>query len=142
MSSTNLELVRSIVGAWERGDYSSAEWARPGIEYVCADGPTPGSWRGLDGLTEGTRDFVNAFENLRMQADAYRELDDQRVLVLVHYSGRGKRSGLDLERMGTHGAVLFELREGAVERIERFNSQQRALADLGLAPDVPEPQRP
>jgi hypothetical protein len=52
--------VRSIYAAWECGDYGSVDWADPQIEIVMADGPAPGSWTGLGGMTEGWRDFVSA----------------------------------------------------------------------------------
>src|SRR2546426_2122527 len=85
--SANLDLVRSICSAWERGDYSSAEWAQTEIEYVRADGPAPGTYTGLAGMAEGIRDFLSAWEDFRVEVGEYRELDGERVLVLYHYRG-------------------------------------------------------
>jgi ketosteroid isomerase-like protein len=112
MASANLDLVRSLYAAFERGDFSSAEWAHPEIEYVFADGPAPGSWTGVPEMVEGFRDFLSAWEEYGIEAEAYRELDDERVLALAHFSGRGKTSGLDVGQMRAKGACLFHLRDG------------------------------
>ena len=136
MASANLELVRSIYAAWERGDYSSAAWAHPEIELVFADGPSPGRWTGLAGLAEFMRDILLAWEDWRVEADEYRELDDERVLTLSHFSGRGKTSGLELGQMRTKGAELFHVRDGKVTRLVIYWGRERAFADLGLASDA------
>ena len=93
--------------AWERGDYSSAEWADPEIEVVFPDGPTPGSWRGLAGTAEAWREFLRTWEEFRQEVEEYRELDEERVLVLARFSGRGRMSGVELGQIGTRGASLF-----------------------------------
>jgi ketosteroid isomerase-like protein len=133
--SANLDLVRSIYAAWERGDFSSAEWAHPEIEYVIADGPEPGRWSGLTGMTEGARVNLNAWEEYRVKAEEYRELDDERILVLLDFSGRGKTSGLELRHVRTHGAQLFHVRDGKVTTHIHYWDRGRAFAELGLAPE-------
>jgi ketosteroid isomerase-like protein len=137
--SANLELVRSIYADWERGDYRSAEWAHPDIEFVMADGPSPGTWRGLAGLAEGWRGFLSAWEELRDEADEFRELYGERVLVLLRRSGRGKTSGVELEQIGAKGAALFQVHDGKVTRYVNYYDRERALADLGFTPEAGSP---
>src|SRR5271166_2050680 len=112
----NLDLVRSIYADWERGDHGSVEWADPEIELVIVDGPNPGTWTGLAAVTKASVEFFDGFEEIRTLADEYRSLDDERVLVRTHFSGRGKGSGLHLTGKGV---ILFHVREGKVTRIVR-----------------------
>jgi ketosteroid isomerase-like protein len=139
VSSANLDLVRSIHAAWERGDFSSAGWADPEIEFVIADGPAPGTWTGLAGLVEGWRDFLSAWADVRSEVDDYRELDDERVLVLLHFSARGKTSGLEVGQIRTKGANLLHVRDGKVTRLVVYFDRERALADLGLPAETDSP---
>jgi ketosteroid isomerase-like protein len=131
----NLDIVRSIYADWERGDFSSAEWADPEVELVIADGPAPGSWIGQAGMAEGFRDFVNAWQEYRVGADEYLELDDERVLAFVHLDARGKTSGLELGQIRTQAANLFHIRDGKVTTLVLYFDRDRALGDLGLAPE-------
>jgi ketosteroid isomerase-like protein len=135
VTSANVELVRSTYAAWERGDYSSTEWAHPEIEYVWVGGPSPGSWTGLAGMAAAWRELLSAWGDLRTEAEEYRELDDERVLVLSHSSGYGKASGLELGQMRTKTAGLFHVRDGKVTRHVVYWDRGCALADLGLAPE-------
>jgi ketosteroid isomerase-like protein len=131
-ASANVDLVRSIFAAWERGDYGSLEWAAPSAQFVRVDGPNPGVW-GLSQLTDSWRDILGAWREFRMTAEEYRELDDERVLVLTQYGGRGRTSGLQLEQLGAKGAQVVYLDRGKVTKVVLYWERNRALADLGLA---------
>jgi ketosteroid isomerase-like protein len=130
--SENLDLVRSILADWERGDYKSTDRLHPDLEFVIADGPEPGRWTGLAGAEEGFRDFLSAWEGWRAEAEEYRELDDERVIVFVHRTGRGKTSGLEIGQMRTRGATLFHVLDGRVKGLVVYFDRDGALADLGL----------
>src|SRR6476620_12030376 len=142
MATANLDLVRSIVAAWERGDYSETEWADAEITFVIADGPAPGSWTGLAGMAEGWRSFLSAWEEFRGSGVAeFREFDGERVLVFHRWSGRGKSSGLDLGEMGAESATLFQVRDGKVSRLVISFDRERAVADLGTDSETGPTQR-
>jgi ketosteroid isomerase-like protein len=133
MASANLDLVRSIYAAIERGDYSSAAWADPEIEYVVADGLEPGSVTGLDGLRQAMRNLFSAFSDFEAEAEDYRDLDGEHVLVLARFSGRGKTSGAQIVHKA---AELFEIRDRLVTRIVVYFDRDRAFADLGRPPET------
>ena len=85
-------------------------------------------------MAESFRGPLGVWEDLCVDVDDYRELDSERVLVLVRAAGRGKTSGLDLRRIGSKGALLFHIRSGKVTRSVFYYDRERAFADLGLAP--------
>jgi hypothetical protein len=136
VASANLDLVRSICAPWERGDFSSIEWADPKIEYTVVGGPTPGSWQGVAGMAEASRELLSAWDDFRIEVDEFRELDGEQVLVFWNFRGRGKTSGLDTEQIRGPGTYLFQIRGGKVVRLTYYLYRERALEDLGLSPEA------
>ena len=77
MSQENVDLVRSIYAAWERGDFSPAEWADPEIEFVRVGGlgrQGYGNLRyggGLSGWLDVWEDFRAERRSTAISASAY-----------------------------------------------------------------------
>ena len=132
--SEDLELVRSIYADWGRGDWSSASWAHPDIEYLMVDEPGSDVHRGLASMAGAWRSFLGAWEDYRIEPEEFRALEDGRVLVLIRAYGRGKTSGVELtdSTRGRGGANVFLVRDGLVVRLEAYFDRANAFADLGL----------
>src|SRR5450432_3990460 len=127
--SENLELVRSIYPAWERGDFSRTDWMDPEIEVVVVSELLPISAKGLVELGRIWGEAMNSYEHYRVEPEEFRELDEERVLVLAEQGGRGKASGIPISRKG---ANLFHVRNGRVVKLVLYEDREPALADLGL----------
>lgn len=129
--SENLDLVHSIYAVWERGDFSRADWADPEIEFVLGDGPDPGKHVGLRAMAERWREQLSPWKDLKVDADDYRNLDEERVLVCGRMTGRGKTGGVLTE---TSFISLLHVHKRRITRPVLYWDRNRALADLGLEP--------
>ncbi|HEY4450865.1 MAG TPA: nuclear transport factor 2 family protein [Solirubrobacteraceae bacterium] len=129
MSQEHVELVRSIYADWERGDFSSSDWADPEIEFVFVGGPTPGRSTGAAAMAQAWREFLESWSRYHAEPEAFRDLDDGRVLVLIRGVARGRASGLDVD---LRNANVFQIADGKVTRLALYSDSQQALEELGL----------
>ena len=130
----NLDLVRSILAAQERGDFSSADWADPDIEYEIVGGPDSGVWKGRAAMAKAWGEILAAYTEHSIAVEEIRQIDDERVLMFGVFGGRGKASGIGTSegiRMGV--ASLWQIRDGKVVRHVVYFERDRALSDLGLS---------
>jgi hypothetical protein len=99
MSQENLDLVRSIYAAWERGDFSRTTGLHPEITWAYVGGPEPSSGTGMAGIAAPMLDWLHAWDEWHIEATEYRELDGERVLVFVGASAAAN------ERIGARAPV-------------------------------------
>ncbi len=142
MGSTNLELAQSIFVSWERGDFSSHDWAHADIVWEVADGPEPSSRKGLARMASEWRDFVSLWQRYSIEAIEYHALDVERVLVLYERSGRGKTSGVDLEQLRARGASVFHFHDGQVTRLVSYSDPDRLPSATSLKQSPQSPGAP
>jgi ketosteroid isomerase-like protein len=131
-TSANLDLVRSIYAAWERGDFSLADWADPEIDFVIPEGPDQGRFKRVAAMATTWGRFLNAWKDYWVEAGEFFEIDGERGLVLMKHGGRGNTSGLDVERLKTDEGNLFHVRDGRVTRLVIHWDRDRALNAVGL----------
>ena len=125
--------MKSIYAAWETGDFSTADWADPEIDFEMVGGLTPGTWNGVAEMTEVWAGMLRAWDSLRAVPEEFRELDGDRVLVYLRNEGRGKGSGIELHGISAKSANVFTVRGGKVTRLILYWDRARAIADLGLS---------
>jgi ketosteroid isomerase-like protein len=134
MSRENVEIVRSLYGRWERGDFDTAGWFDPEVEFHrigSADDMTrmSGTWQGVEAMWNALREWLGAWEDIRLKAERVSDVGD-RVLVFSRQTGQGKRSGAPLDH--AQGDV-FTLRQGKIVRWDAYWDRGAALEAAGLS---------
>jgi ketosteroid isomerase-like protein len=132
MSQENVEVIRAMYENWARGDFP-ASFFDPDVEHSRIGAQTPdmeGEWRGLEALSGAMVEYLQAFDDLRIEAEEIIDLDDDRVLVLSRQTARGKLSGAPIDhRLGE----LFTLRAGKVVGYVSYWERAVAIEAVGLS---------
>jgi ketosteroid isomerase-like protein len=129
MSQANVEIVQEIYDTWNRsGGVPQFDSIDPEIEAEIVGGLDAGSYRGHAGLVKLLDAFWDSFGQPRIVVEESIPVGDG-VLVTVHYYGRGKASGVEVDLRGWH---TWTLRDGRAVSWRIFGSRREALEAAGL----------
>jgi ketosteroid isomerase-like protein len=134
MSQENVEIIRRAAEVFDTGDLERwvSEFFHPDIEWrTSVEDPDAATHRGPEALKRYVEQWtVESFEGLRAEIEEYIYAGDDRVFTWVHWTGRGRSSGVEAD---WYLAVIYTLRDGKVERAEEYFDRGEALEAVGLS---------
>jgi ketosteroid isomerase-like protein len=125
------EIVRRGYEAWNSGDLETMlSFVHPDLVWVTA-GMFPGlrpSYSGHSGFREFWSSFMEPWETLEIEIEELVELDQESMLMLVHFHARG-RQDIEVDRRIANHLVM---RDEQLFRFKGYAEWEQALADLGI----------
>ena len=130
MSQENVEIVKAAINALNSQDWDALfQDAAPGFELDMsrAVGPLHGVFD-LDQVRRVLAEFAEYWEFVRIEPHEFIEAGD---LVVVPWTAHAKgRDGIDVV---SRVAVVWTIRDGAIERVTMYQERQDALEAVGLS---------
>ncbi|HEY7150923.1 MAG TPA: nuclear transport factor 2 family protein [Solirubrobacterales bacterium] len=134
MSEENVELVRKVIEAHERGDFEAVfaayhpdiEWQLTRLPYAADFEPV---YHGHEGVRTFWRTWFAAWETVSFEFEEFHDAGDS-VVAILSQRMRGRTSGLELE-WNSYGQV-WTIRDGKVRRVAFFMTRAEALEAAGL----------
>jgi ketosteroid isomerase-like protein len=132
MSQENVERIREVVAAMNRGDFETAlERSHPDVEWQALDVfPDAETYHGREGLRAFFQTWLDTFRGFRVHLEKCEALDEHRVVAAVRVSGEGTESGVEVASPPFF--QLFELRDGLLVRARMFQTESEALEAVAL----------
>ena len=120
--------------AWARDglDAFADHWAND-IEWRATEGAIDdrGPLHGKDACRAYLRDWLDTFDDFKVEPVELIDAGDERVVAALRYSGRAKQSGANVP--ATHFAVVYVIRDGKIARGREYATRDQALQAAGLS---------
>jgi ketosteroid isomerase-like protein len=144
MSQENVEIVRAVLAPLDGINGAEVVWDDETLREMLGAAYSPDIelrtlesgvgtgvnevYRGLDGLVEYLRGWLEPFSEYHVQTLDYIE-DGDRVIVPTRQWGIGRASGARVELRVT---LSYELQDGKITRVFQYDSVEDALEAAGL----------
>jgi ketosteroid isomerase-like protein len=129
MSQENVEVVRAIFGAWGDGELGLDRFDPEIVMSESATLPGAVSADGIDAVRRYMESFANYWDEIRFEPTEFIDAGD-RVVVVADLVGRGKASGVAVERTW---AYVWTIRAGKALRMDGYTDRAEALEAVGLS---------
>ena len=131
MSEENVEAVRAVYEEWKNGNFKAGTdlYDEQVLLVQTAAFPDPGSYRGLRGIGEYMRNFLEVWEKVTIEAEDLVEAGDAVVAAVVQ-RGVGKGSGATPAELRYFQVWTF--RGASVIRLEVIRDRTAALKAAGV----------
>lgn len=137
MSQENVEIVRRLYDAVATRDsetvlsiyHPDLVWDHThNAEVAALVGETV--YHGHHGLREWSRQFYEAWDDVTADLADVIDVDDDRVVAVLNYRGRGRVSGVEVQFTRLTG--VFTLSSGQVLRADWYRDEAEALRAAGI----------
>jgi ketosteroid isomerase-like protein len=125
VSRSGVEVVQRLFAALDDEDWEAALGAfDPEVEWR----PTEGTFRGVEGVVASLAEWLEPWDEHHIEAEEFLEAGD-RVLAVIHLTGRGEASGMEIDQRFFQ---VYEVREGRIVRMVEFVRRAEALEAAGI----------
>src|SRR6478609_169212 len=128
MSQENVELVQQVLEHYVATGELLWDAADPEVEVHDHDAPDQGDYLGREGLTRWLEDWGAASADWSIELDEFIDAGDS-VVIFIRMKAEGRDSGIALDRKD---ALVYEIRDARVKRIDYYNDRHEALKAVGL----------
>jgi ketosteroid isomerase-like protein len=133
MSQENVAAVEGAYQALARGglDRFLEHWTDD-LDHRSVEGALDdrGPIRGRDALRAHLQDWIDTFDDFRVEPVELIDFQGDAVVAVMRYGGRAKLSGVETDE--TFG-VVFTVRDGKIARGREYETRGEALEAAGLS---------
>jgi ketosteroid isomerase-like protein len=130
MSEQNVEIVRQMYDAANRGDFAgAASYFHPEVEFhTYAQSPEAGVYRGKEAVVSYNESLFEQFETTRFELEELVDAGDRVVVVTTqHAVPKGGE-----QEMSVHFAEVWAIRDGLIVERRSYSTKDEALEAAGL----------